>query len=261
MQIIWLDTVDSTNSEALRRLPALAGPVVLAAREQTAGRGQRGNQWFSEPGKDLTFSMVLRFGQDGVPASGNGLSTLDCLPALPIADAPWLNFLTANMVADFVSGRGVDCRIKWPNDIYAGRDKLCGMLIENSLSGGSVAASVIGIGLNMNQLEFPQLARATSLAQLTGKQFDLSASLAAFVAGFESALPVLFDPLLRPSLLERYCARLFQKDVRARYHDLLTNREFDGIIRGVEPDGRLCLEDCLTGSLLHYRFKEVGYIL
>jgi len=261
MQIIWLDTVDSTNSEALRRLPSLPGPVVLAAREQTAGRGQRGNQWFSEPDRNLTFSIVLRFGQVEAPASGNGLSSLDSLPALPIADAPWLNFLTANVVADFVAGLGVDCRIKWPNDVYAGRNKLCGMLIENSLSGGSVAASVIGIGLNINQLEFPQLARATSLARLTGDHYDLSASLAALVAEFESALPVLFDPSLRPSLLERYCARLFQKDVRARYHDLLTGREFDGILRGVEPDGRLLVEDCQTGAPLLYRFKEVGYIL
>ena len=60
MSVIWLDSIDSTNSEALRRLPELSGGTVLAAREQTAGRGQRGNTWFSAPGENLTFSIVLK---------------------------------------------------------------------------------------------------------------------------------------------------------------------------------------------------------
>ena len=245
MKIIWLDTVDSTNTEALRRLPSLETPVVLAAREQTAGRGQRGNQWFSEPGQNLTFSIVLRFNQG----------------ALPVADAMWLNFLSANVVADFVSELGGSCTIKWPNDIYVGRDKLCGMLIENSLDGGFLATSVIGIGLNMNQLEFPELARATSLARLTGKRYDLETGLARFVQLFEEALPAVFDPSKRQALFDRYSSRLFRTDVRARYHDLLTGREYDGILRGVALDGRLLVEDAATGDILLYRFKEVGYIL
>ena len=264
MKIIWLDRIDSTNSEALRRLPELDGPVVLAAREQTAGRGQRGNRWFSEAGQNLTFSIVLQFGRGTLPVPEAGLpesSSLNRLPALSTADAVWLNFLTANVVADFVSSLGVDCRIKWPNDLYAGRDKLCGMLIENSLDSGGVAASVIGIGLNMNQMEFSQLARATSVARLTGGHYYLDESLEVLVRRFEEALPALFDPQRRQALFASYTSRLFQKDVRARYHDLLTGREFDGIIRSVAPDGRLLVEDCLTGASLLYRFKEVGYIL
>ena len=245
MHIVWFDTLDSTNSEALRRLPELETPVVLAAREQTTGRGQRGNSWFSAPGQNLTFSIVLRFRPD----------------ELPVADAVWLNFLSAFVVADYVESLGVPCSVKWPNDIYAGRDKLCGMLIENALEGGCVAASVIGIGLNMNQLDFPQLARATSVARCTGGHYELEECLAALTERFEEALPALFDPSRRSSLFDRYTARLFQKDVRARYRDLLTGREFDGLIRGVSPDGRLLLEDAATGSLLRYRFKEVGYIL
>ena len=245
MRIVWFDSLDSTNSEALRRLPSLETPVVLAAREQTAGRGQRGNSWFSAPGQNLTFSIVLRFEQD----------------ALPVADAVWLNYLSALVVADYVENLGVGCSVKWPNDIYAGRDKLCGMLIENSLEGSCVAASVIGIGLNMNQQEFPQLARATSVSRCTGDHYDLEESLETLAERFEEALPALFDPSRRSALFDRYTARLFQKDVRARYRDLLSGREFDGLIRGVAPDGRLLLEDAATGALLRYRFKEVGYIL
>ena len=248
MRILWSDTLDSTNSEALRRLPELDTPVVLAAREQTAGRGQRGNRWFSAPGQNLTFSIVLRFGRDG-------------FPALPTADAVWLNFLSANVVADYVDSLGVPCSVKWPNDVYAGRDKLCGMLIENALEEGCVAVSVIGIGLNMNQLDFPQLARATSVARCTGRLYDLEESLEALVRRFEEALPALFDPSQRQVLFDRYTGRLFQKDIRARYRDLLTDREFDGIIRGVAPDGRLRLEDAATAAPLLFRFKEVGYIL
>lgn len=248
MKTLWLDSIDSTNSEALRRLPELETPLVLAAREQTAGRGQRGNRWFSEAGQNLTFSIVLRFGRNG-------------LPALPVGRAVWLNFLCANVVAEFVESLGVACTVKWPNDIYAGRDKLCGMLIENALEGGCVAASVIGIGLNMNQKVFPQLARATSLARLTGGHYYLDESLEVLVRRFEEALPAALDPSQQPALSAAYTSRLFQKDVRARYRDLLTGREFDGIIRGVEPDGRLRLEDAASGETLLYRFKEVGYIL
>lgn len=134
MNILWLDTIDSTNSEALRRLPELPSGTVLAAREQTAGRGQRGNTWFSQPGKNLTFSLVLKN-----------------LP-LTASQAIRLNFLFSVAVADFLQARGVEAAIKWPNDIYVGGRKICGMLIENTLGpGGKLAASVVGLGLNINQ--------------------------------------------------------------------------------------------------------------
>ena len=150
----WLDTIDSTNSEALRRLPELAGGTVLAAREQTEGRGQRGNTWFTEPGKNLTFSIVLKQ-----------------LP-LQAARSVRLNYLTSVAVASFLESHGVKAAIKWPNDIYVEGRKICGMLIENTLGpGGQVMASVIGIGINMNQTAFPQLANATSLALCTGKEY------------------------------------------------------------------------------------------
>ena len=234
--ITWYDTIDSTNSEALRRLPELPSGTVLAAREQTAGRGQRGNTWFTEPGKNLTFSIVLK-------PSG-----------LAAGEAHLLNYLASVTVAEFLEGYGVSCCIKWPNDIYVGRKKICGILVENSLSGGRVAASVIGIGININQKEFPQLANATSLSLATGREYVLEDCLKAFMAVFESLQHKL------EGLPAAYTSRLFQKGVQARYVDYLRgNEEFTGAILGVSQDGRLIIHDGAAERL--YRFKEVGYIL
>ena len=239
MTTLWLDTIDSTNSEALRRLPELAGGTVLAAREQTAGRGQRGNTWFTEPGKNLTFSIVLKQ-----------------LP-LQAAQSVRLNFLTSVAVASFLESHGVKTAIKWPNDIYVDGRKICGMLIENTLGpGGQVMASVIGIGINMNQAAFPQLANATSLALCTGSEYELEPALEEFLGVFESWLPRLDSEELSAA----YSARLFRLGLPALYHDLLTDRQYRGIIRGVEPDGRLHIRD-EQGKDLYYRFKEVSYIL
>ena len=239
MKTIWLDTIDSTNSEALRRLPELESATVIAARVQTAGRGQRGNSWFAEPGQNLTFSIVLK--------------DLD----LKASEAYLLNYLASVAVAEFLDGYGVRCSIKWPNDIFVGRSKICGILVENSLSRTGIATAIIGIGININQKEFPQLSNATSLIRCTGKEFSVEECLEAFLKVFDANLHLLSSP----ELVNKYTASLFQKGARSRYHDLLTDKEYIGIIRGVEPDGRLHIYDTDNQGDRYYRFKEVSYIL
>lgn len=239
MKILWLDSIDSTNSEALRRLPELECGTVLAAREQTAGRGQRGNTWFTQPGCNLTFSIVLK------------------RLLLPAADAVRLNFCASVAVAQFLESEGVNAQVKWPNDIYVGGRKICGMLIENTLGpDGRLMASVIGIGINVNQVEFPQLANATSLALCTGKSYALEPALEEFLDIFDAWL----SKLSSEELFSVYSSKLFRKGTLARYHDLLTDQEFQGVIEGVEPDGRLHIRN-LDGGDFYYRFKEVSYIL
>jgi BirA family biotin operon repressor/biotin-[acetyl-CoA-carboxylase] ligase len=247
MNIIWLDTIDSTNSEALRRLAELPSMTVLAAREQTAGRGQRGNTWFTEPGKNLTFSIVVKFAEGQLHAS----------------QVHWLNYLMSDVVSMFLRSYGIDCTIKWPNDVYVQRRKICGILIENTLKGEWVDAAVIGTGININQREFPQLASATSLWRCLGEEFSLEECLDRLSAAFEDRLPDLFDAQARGGLFSNYSGRLFNKDVQAHYHDYLTEREYVGVIQGVEPDGRLCIRDLEAPGkpYRYYRFKEVGYIL
>lgn len=237
MSVIWLDSIDSTNSEALRRLPELSGGTVLAAREQTAGRGQRGNTWFSAPGENLTFSIVLKN-----------------LP-LDASRAVRLNYMTSVAVASYLESRGVEAAIKWPNDIYVNGKKICGMLIENVLGpGGEIKASVVGIGININQKVFPQLANATSLGLCTGKTYEPEKELGVFLTLFEGL------QVNSPELFDSYSARLFRCGVPASYHDLVTDREYRGTIVGVEPDGRLHIRE-EGGPDHYYRFKEVSYIL
>lgn len=241
MNVIWLDSIDSTNSEALRRLADVPSGTVIAAREQTAGRGQRGNTWFTQPGQNLTFSIVLKF--EGV---------------FPVSRAVWLNYLSSLAVAVFLRSFGVACEIKWPNDVYVGKRKICGILIENQLGADGLASSVVGIGININQTEFMQLANATSLSLCTSRAYSVEECLQRFLVFFEKLLPQVFED--GAGLFEAYSSQLFRKGVPARYYDVLQEEEFDGVIRGVEPDGRLCIIDA-AGKCRYYHFKEVSYIL
>ena len=141
--ITWFDTIDSTNSEARRRAESaengnIDNMSVYAARFQTAGRGQRGNKWTSAAGENLTFSILLYPGKGGNPKV-NAIGQF-CL-----------SIVSSLSVIDFLSSKNVQASIKWPNDIYVGNKKVCGMLIENCLSGTEVSSSIIGIGINLNQ--------------------------------------------------------------------------------------------------------------
>lgn len=285
MNTLWLNTVDSTNSEALRRLGELPSGTVLAAYEQTAGRGQRGNRWFSEAGKNLTFSIVLKF-PDGF---------------LSAADAFLLNCLCSVSVVDFLASYGVSAQVKWPNDIYVGGRKICGMLLENGLSGASVAYSVMGLGINILQREFPNLANATSLALVVGggeaasplgpgdvlrppvvdqvhfypldqvqhvadrapsepHHVDQVQCLDRFLRVFEDRQRQLDTPTGRRALFDEYETLLYRRGTSARYHDCIRDEDFEGILRGVEADGRLSVEDT-AGTIRRFRFKELSFIL
>ena len=153
--IIRLDNVDSTNTY----LSGIAsnsphGTCVLADR-QSAGRGQRGNTWESEPGKNLTFSVLLR--PDGLHASQQ--FRISQAVSLAITDT-----------LDGFLPEGIEAKVKWPNDIYVGNRKICGILIENTLCGAAIQHSIIGIGLNINQRDFLSDApNPVSLYQLTRK--------------------------------------------------------------------------------------------
>lgn len=166
--IRWYDMVESTNDEARRLISELDNLSVIAARCQTAGRGQGDHKWHSRPGENLTFSAVLKFGN-------GGLAPLAARDALLITETVTLALRL------YLDRHGVKARIKWPNDIYVGDRKICGILIENILHGQDVASSIIGIGLNLNQVDFPSdLPNPVSLSQLTGGRFDVEEELRSF---------------------------------------------------------------------------------
>ena len=139
--IIWLDTIDSTNNEAKRRFGELGHMSVIAAREQTAGRGQRGKIWLSPAGLNLTFSIVMKY--------GNGM-----LPSIQPVDQSVINDIISFTIVELLSRYGIEAWVKPPNDIYVDKRKICGILIEHSVRGDSLLHSIVGVGLNVNQREF-----------------------------------------------------------------------------------------------------------
>lgn len=163
--IIWLQTADSTNKEVRRRMGSLDNLSIIAALTQTAGRGQGAHTWYSRPGTGLTFSLLLRFLPEGEYS-------------LNIKDVLLITELTTVSLRDFLLGRGIEARIKWPNDIWVGDQKICGILIENVLDAEMVSSSIVGIGLNVNETSWPSgLPNPVSMRQLTGKEYALEAEL------------------------------------------------------------------------------------
>ena len=242
IRIKWLEEADSTNNVLLRHIRDYDNLSVVAAVSQTAGRGQRGNRWISAPGDNLTFSFLLR--PESLPA--REVMALTCFATLAVRDA--------------LLAEGVPAVIKWPNDIYVGKRKICGMLVENGLDGAYIAWSVIGIGINLNQTEFPGgVLNPTSLKRLTGRTYDPAAFLENLCHRLEARLPDLATEQTRKALRDAYEKDLFQKGMLAPYRDLAADVEFTGTILGITPEGLLRIE--AEGRERTYGFKEVSYIL
>ena len=243
MRIKWLEEVDSTNNELLRHVGDADNLSVVAAVTQTAGRGQRGNCWFSAPGDNLTFSFLLR--PEHLPA--RELMAVTCLATLAVRDT--------------LREEGVPAVIKWPNDIYVGKKKICGMLVESGLDGADIAWSVVGIGINLNQTEFPgEVMNATSLKRLTGRSYDPKDFLEKVCRGLGDLLPELASAEGRDGLRAAYGQDLFQRDSPARYRDIASGEEFTGFLRGITLEGLLRIEKA-GGPVKTFGFKEVSYIL
>ena len=167
--IMWLDSIDSTNDEAKRHISDLDNLSVLSALSQTKGRGQGDHIWLSEPGSNLLFSIVLKY------ASAD--SAQSPLLSVQAHDQIVISQITALSVVDLMAAYGIEAKIKWPNDIYVGGKKICGILIEHSVCGKWLTSSIIGIGLNVNQRNFDvSLPNPTSMV-LSNKDFKENYSL------------------------------------------------------------------------------------
>ncbi|HRD51489.1 MAG TPA: biotin--[acetyl-CoA-carboxylase] ligase [Flavobacteriales bacterium] len=167
--LLEYDELASTNAEAAALVSAgeAVHSTVVLAHAQSQGQGQRGRVWHSQPGLDLTFSVV-------------------CKPAALRADRQFcLSKVAALAVFDAVRPHvQADVRIKWPNDVLVAGKKVAGILIQNELSGDRVATSIIGIGLNVNSTGFPDELVATSLLRECGQELDRRAVLLAFLERF-----------------------------------------------------------------------------
>ena len=248
LRIRWMEETDSTQEEVRRHFSGYDNLSVVAARLQTAGRGQRGNTWHSEGGENLTFSMVLRFGGTGFPPLAANESFL-------ITKAATL------AVAKYLNEKGIACSIKWPNDIYVRNKKICGMLIENTLASGSIASSIVGIGLNVNQKEFPpQLANPTSMAVQSGKSYDLVAELETLSGYLADSFKRILTYGDSSTADQEYESLLYRKGVFHEYATCPNGEILEGKIIGVTSSGLLCLEN-KKGELKKFAFKEISYII
>lgn len=185
--------------------------------------------------------MVARFGGDGFPD----------LPAnrqFRITEAATLG------VVDYLDSEGIESSVKWPNDIYVRNRKICGMLIENTLKGDFVSTSVIGIGLNVNQKDFPpQLVNPVSMTILTGKEYALRREL-------EKLCECVRKRMAAPDNYDEYVSRLFRFGVFNEYVICATGQPIKARIIGVTDSG-LLLTETEKGERMEFAFKEISYVI
>ncbi len=242
MKIIRLDEVDSTNSYLTREAQTLQAPVMVVADSQTAGRGQRGNSWESIPGENLTFSVLFR------PVEFRAVEQFS------ISEA------TALAVVDFLANYGIKATVKWPNDIYVGDKKICGILIQHSLTGCEISYSILGIGVNINQAQFfSDAPNPVSLKQITGQTYNLANMANEISECIERRLGMIYGSDLRMNLHNEFMSNLWRGD--GEYYpfiDTASGEKFDAAIDGIALDGVLTLR-LGDDSIRSYRFKEVMF--
>ena len=240
-ELIWLKKTDSTNlylQDLIKKSKIPEGTMVIA-EEQNAGRGQRGNSWESSTGENLTFSFVI------YP------------DFLELRYQFMLSKTIALALFDLLKGYIEDVKIKWPNDIYIGKKKIAGILLENVIKGTKISNTVVGIGLNINQKSFSEgLPFASSLSLETGNDYKLPIILNDLI----SNLNIRYNDLKMANfekLNQQYLNALYQF---MEFYDYSANNEvFNAKIIEIEEDGRLCL---LTrnNEILKFAFKEVAFL-
>ena len=237
-----LHEVDSTNRYIRDEASRLWGisphfqAVAVVSELQTAGRGQRGNVWHSRQGVNLLFSIMVR-------------------PAFLAASQ---QFLLSEAVALALHRTllqyGINALLKWPNDIYAGRCKLAGVLVEIDYSGGSVEQAIIGIGLNVNQTDFPVMDKVpVSMKMLLGIEVDRERLLSHLLDSFIVYYNILSSGEYA-AIHSAYKERLLGLGEQRTYTD--TDGTFEGTIEDVEPTGYLLVRRA-DGTLSRYAFKEI----
>jgi len=217
--------------------PLPEGTVVITSN-QYAGRGQRGNTWQAAAGMNLTFTMLLR-------------------PTFLLVKNQFSLTMVASLgVLDYLETKGLaDVKIKWPNDILVGKKKICGMLIENSIQGDTINQSIVGIGLNINQLEFP-VATATSLALVSQTNFDLNEQWNLLLEKLEKRYLQLRAGKQK-EIKDEYLENLLGINHQQKFNS--NGAEFEGTIKAVNDLGELVLD--VKGTERVFAMKEISFVL
>ena len=223
---MYIKTTHSTNTLLKELIAKGQEPKFIYAGYQTAGRGQTGNSWESEEGKNLLCSILL-------PPDKN------------------LYFLNIAVGVAILRLLGEDFTIKWPNDIYYGDKKVAGILVENAIIGNEVKYSIAGIGLNVNQTEFRSDApNPVSLKQITGKEYDVDALMQRLYEAIQA--------VLKEEVWSEYKNHLYRREGFWPFED--KNGVFEARIEDVLPTGEIVLCD-KSGQTRQYGFKQIKYII
>jgi BirA family transcriptional regulator, biotin operon repressor / biotin---[acetyl-CoA-carboxylase] ligase len=235
--LIHLPSCHSTNAEAAEMLSegkVYDGSLIITS-EQTAGKGQRGNSWESEPGKNLTFSLLVK-------------------PGIPVGQQFWLNIIASLAVSGFLGKYlGNQVKVKWPNDIYYQDRKICGILIQNFIKGPDIDHVIIGIGLNVNQTLFKE-PKAISMAMICGHQFSLQSVLDELSVQLEYYIAQLRQRNFK-ELMSLYLSGLYWL---GEEHLFKSDQLFRGTIMGIDGKGFLHVET--DEGEKYFNFKEIEFV-
>lgn len=239
MHIIKLDAIDSTNSylRNLKTHKQLEDYTVVVAEQQLQGRGQMGTQWQSDAAKNLTASIYAK------------------VPCLEIAKGFFISMAISLALLKLLQEFHLkQVYVKWPNDILADNMKIAGILIENTIKNNKLEASIIGIGLNVNQTQFRNLPNATSLKLISGINYDLDHLLKRLVHYVKIEMHRLERGELE-NVKQDYEAVLFRKEKPSTF-ETIEGQRFSGFIKGVTDTGMLqiLLEDAVLKT---FDLKEI----
>lgn len=241
--IVKLDETSSTNSELklLQQKGALAEGSVVMTEFQTAGRGQLGNSWYASKGKNLLFSFLL------YPHSVKSRDQFIISRIVSLA--------IKRVLDRYIQG----VSIKWPNDIYWNDKKIAGILIENSLMGQHINYTIVGVGINVNEDEFPEhLPNPVSLKQITGSDSDREIVFTLLHQEFLT----LYQSMERGEIVtieQEYMQELYRKDGVHWFTD--KQGRFKATIKTVLPTGHLVLATYTDKEERTYAFKEVAFVV
>ena len=242
LTFLHLEKTDSTNAYLQRKQSETdIRNWVVSANEQTAGKGMGNNGWESESGQNLTFSLAVDMGF--LPAERQFLLS----EAVPLGIIEVLDdILTAEKLS-----------IKWPNDIFYENRKLAGILINSTIKANMMDVSIIGIGLNVNQMQFKDWpTHPISLQQITGKEYDLQPLLEKIVESLYNKVEIL--KTAPTAIEEAYLQRLYRYKAWGNYE--VDEKEMRLFITDIDPFGRLLLQD-EEGKGYGFDVKEIKFIL
>lgn len=240
-KFIFIKSLASTNALANRMLKEtnVSEGTVIYTDYQSKGKGQPGNRWESEAGKNLLLTIIL-------------------FPSFIDPEDQFIISMTISLgISDFLKKYIEDCRIKWPNDIYAGNGKICGILILNSIMGKRIENSVVGIGLNINQEKFiKHIPNPVSLKLLTGHEYNTTICLGELTTEIDKRYEQLLSGM-SAEIRQEYISSLY------RYNEWSPYKTSSGILTGriisVTDSGRLLIED--QNSVLHeFSFREIEFM-